>query len=152
MGSPSSRKASETKLVWSLIILGSWAPVQLPTAAPLGASTVSTLDTASTVQGTPAHLPAAILNPDQDVIQAIQEILRNALEALMEERRRQPQPTNRGERPMPKMPQMLQSLRGLPEKAGVAVASTDTQSQEASRLCVGNQHGCQLRRMPAGGM
>ena len=67
---------------------GSWIPVQMPTAASLGASTVSTLDTASTVQGTPSQMPSARANTDPAVRQDIQEILRNALEALMEERRR----------------------------------------------------------------
>jgi hypothetical protein len=114
------RNSSRASSYW-----GSWVPVQIPTAASLGASTVSTLDTASTVQGTPAQLPAAIRNSDPNVRQDIQETLRNALEALMEERRRQPQPTNRGERQVPQMPQLLQSLRGLPETAGVVAATPE---------------------------
>ena len=105
------RPAQSTASSW-----GSQGPIQMPTAISLGASTV-TMDTttnSATVQAPPVRQPSGELTVRED----IQEIVRVAVEALLEERRRQT-PGVAQARPVPQIPQLIQTRRGLPGAAAV---------------------------------
>ena len=84
---------------------GSWVPVQAQAPVSLGASTVTTLDTASSGPAHPHSTPVPAIRDD------VQSILRAAIEMLMDDRRQRSQGAA-VERPVPQLPQLLQGLRG----------------------------------------
>ena len=92
----------------------SWTPVQAPTPVSLGASSVTTLDTASSG---PTPLQPAPVPPTRDDVQSI---LRAAVEMLMEDRRQRPTGTI-ADRPVPQLSQLLQGLRGPPTSGPMEV-------------------------------
>ena len=99
---------------------GAWVPIQLQTFVSLGASTVATLDTATT--SALERAPSARQRSREPAVRKdIQEILRSAVAALLEERRRQSTGVT-PPRPLPHIPQLLQTLRGMPGAAIVTPA------------------------------
>ena len=97
---------------------GSWVPVQAQAPVSLGASTVTTLDTASS--GLP-HQHSASAPGYMDV----QNILRAAVEMLVEDRRQRPQGAA-VDRTVPQLSQLLQGLRGTQMSAPMEVTSAAT--------------------------
>ena len=104
---------------------------------PLGASTVITLETSSTP--TSMQTPGPVQQTDPGTREEFQAILRTAVELLMEDR------TNRApgqsvERPLPKTPQMLQTLQGMPGAPRAAPAQAKTGQSTVGLRTVMLQH------------